>query len=711
MRLFYVSARIAAQGAIAAVLSLICSVDLCTAAQITSGLTVSADLGYPGQYQITADNQPTSFDATNLPVGLSLNRTTGLITGPPTLSGDYPSKLTAHSQSGDASATCVFSVYTDVPLPDTPLAGLSVEPGPILADPYRPRIYCGNANSLFVIDTVTMSVLKTFPSVEFVIDLAISGDGQTLWITRGRMNSLTSLDLETLDSPTEFPFAGELEDLRVGLENRLYAADPNGDVLQVDATSGVIQSRFTPSAGFLHIWGPSRLAISPDGRTLYVVDIFIPADSVVRRTACSRYDVGGQIPVLLERVEMSAPAVAGLVVTPDGESVYLGLATFELNGESTLHKTISLAAGDLSRTQGIFSYSGTAVGPMSISPDGRQAVQAITRLSQDSHTMTALACVFDTSTFEYLGKVVAGSKNSPAGLGQVYIGATVFDQSGSLLFATTDLYPPLLAYPTPTPSAAPIIPAKSLLNISTRMVAGLQDDVLIGGFIVTGTGSKRVVVRAIGPSLPVSAPLLDPVLELHGPDGALIAENDDWFPHGLDIMETHLVPQNTIESAIIAMLPPGNYTAIVRGFEDTVGVGLVEVYDLEPASGSELANLSSRGRVDTGDNVMIGGFIVGGNESATVAVRALGPSLASAGVSNVLEDPILELHDGNGNLQAENDDWRTGDYQQLIDDGLAPSNESESALSSSLLPGNYTAIVRGKNDSTGVALLEVYNLH
>ncbi|MGI8821094.1 MAG: YncE family protein [Chthoniobacterales bacterium] len=707
LRLITVRLRVGATPVFAALF--IGSVAICSAAQITSSLLVRADLGYPGSYQIAADNQPTSFDAANLPRGLSLNPNTGLITGAPSLSGDFPAKLTAHSQTGDAMATCVFEVYTDIPTPDPALAGLYLNSNRLLADPHRSRVYCGTYDhGLAVIDTVSMTVLRTFPSGT-IVDLAISNDGRTLWVTRSTLNSLASVDLDLLENLVDLPVSEPLASVRVGSQNRLYGAARNGDVLQIDASTGVIQQRFTPSPGFRHM-SNSTLAVSPDGSTLFVADLFLVGDSLVNHTACSRYSVSGTSPIFLQRVELDAHGVGSLVVTPDGGSVYIGLNTFDLYGTPTTHRTLAIFAGDLSQTQGVFSYPGTAGGPITISADGRQAVQPVARLSEDSHTMSALACIFDPKTFQ-LRDIIATGSNTSAGFGQVFITDAVFDQSGRRIVVATSLDVPVRFYAVPPRQPASPPPSKRLLNISTRVITRTGDNVVIGGFIVTGQSAKRVIVRAVGPSLPVPEPLLDPVLELRGPDGALIAENNDWAPRALDVFATHLPLPRDEESAIIATLPPGAYTAIVRGVGDTTGVSLVEVYDLERESGAELGNISTRGRVETGDNVMIGGFIIGGDEPTTIGIRALGPSLARAGVSDALEDPILELHDGNGTLQAQNDDWRNGDFQQLIASGLIPLDEREAALPVSLAPGNYTVIIRGKDDMVGVALFEVYNLH
>ena len=257
----------------------------------------------------------------------------------------------------------------------------------------------------------------------------------------------------------------------------------------------------------------------------------------------------------------------------------------------------------------------------------------------------------------------------------------------------------------------------SLLNISTRMRVLTGDKVLIGGFIITGTELKRVLIRGIGPSLNgVGVTLSDPTLELHQ-GSTTLATNDNWKmrPDGTsqqaDIEATTIPPTNDLESAILMMLSPGAYTAILAGKNGGTGVGLVEVYDLGQGANSKPANISTRGFVDTGDNVMIGGLIVGGGSgggTARVIVRALGPSVPVAGA---LGDPTLELHDGNGALIASNDNWRSDQEAEIIATGIPPSNDLESAIVRNLAPGNYTAIVRGVNGTTGIALVEVYGLN
>ncbi|MEO7166989.1 MAG: hypothetical protein ABI016_08120 [Chthoniobacterales bacterium] len=255
--------------------------------------------------------------------------------------------------------------------------------------------------------------------------------------------------------------------------------------------------------------------------------------------------------------------------------------------------------------------------------------------------------------------------------------------------------------------------APNLGNISTRLGVGSGDNVLIGGFIITGSGDKNVIVRALGPSLGaagVTGAMPDPTLELHDSTGALIASNDNWKQtQKTDLEATGLQPTNDLESAIVRRLTPGSYTAIVRGKGAATGVGLVEAYDLDGLG--KLANISTRGLVQTDDNVMIGGFIVLNTGVPTeVVVRAIGPSLGTAGVTGALADPTLELHDQNGGLVASNDNWMESQKKDLEATGLQPTNDLESAIVQDLNTGAYTAIVRGKNNSTGVGLIEVYNL-
>jgi Cysteine-rich secretory protein family/SdrD B-like domain len=260
------------------------------------------------------------------------------------------------------------------------------------------------------------------------------------------------------------------------------------------------------------------------------------------------------------------------------------------------------------------------------------------------------------------------------------------------------------APPTPTPG-----PTK-LANISTRALVGTGANVLIGGFIVTGTEKKPVIVRGIGPSLPLPGKLLDPTLELHDSSGALLGFNDNWgeSPDSAAIAESGVAPANENESAILMSLAPGSYTVVLAGANQTTGTAVVEVYDLDTAADANLANISTRASVQTGDSVLIAGLIVVGTSATDVIVRAIGPSLD---VPGAMADPTLELRDASGALLGSNDNWRSAQETAILNTGVAPTRDAEAAIVASFPPGSYTAIVRGANGTAGVAVVEVYQLN
>lgn len=263
--------------------------------------------------------------------------------------------------------------------------------------------------------------------------------------------------------------------------------------------------------------------------------------------------------------------------------------------------------------------------------------------------------------------------------------------------------------------AGPSYAISSAVNISTRMVVETGDNVLIGGFIVYGAGQKSIAVRALGPSLSgIAGVLSDPILELHDATGAIVASNDNWRTSQQSaLIAAGLAPANDLDSALITTLSPGSYTAVVRGANNETGVALVEVYDLDNGTpAARLGNISTRGHVLTGDNVMIGGFIIRGDVSKRTIIRVKGPTLSLAGVplSGRMMDPMVELHDGNGALMSQNDSWRSTQEAEIEASSIAPTDDREPAIVATLTPGNYTAIVRGANDTTGIALVEMYDL-
>lgn len=245
------------------------------------------------------------------------------------------------------------------------------------------------------------------------------------------------------------------------------------------------------------------------------------------------------------------------------------------------------------------------------------------------------------------------------------------------------------------------------------------DNAGIGGFIISGTAPKHVLIRVIGPSLnqfAIPQVLADPVLELHRPAPFATIYNDNWKDDPVQeaaILATGFAPTANLESAIDVTLNPGAYTAVARGKNNTMGVGLIEVYDLSQAVLAKLANISTRAFVRTGDDIVIAGFILGGNGgNDRIVLRGIGPSLTAFGVPNCLANPTLELRDNNGTLLLSNNDWPDDHAQaaELIAAGLAPTNSLESAIAATLPPGLYTALLAGVNNAVGVGLVEVYDL-
>ena len=328
----------------------------------------------------------------------------------------------------------------------------------------------------------------------------------------------------------------------------------------------------------------------------------------------------------------------------------------------------------------------------------------------------------ETRQFSDIGNVRTGALRPD---GKIIIGGSFDTYDGvprrdlaQILSAAGTPTPTPSATPTPTasptPSATPTAtasPTQRLLgNIATRMRVETGENVLIGGFIITGDEPKKLMLRAIGTSLPLSGKLQDPVLALFDGSGDLIRANDNWrdAPNRQEIIDSTIAPSNDLESAILITLPSGggNYTAVVRGANGGTGIAIVEGYDLDQAANSKLANISTRGLVQTGEDVMIGGFFVL-NGSQKVIVRALGPSLP---VSGQLADPTLDLINGNGDSIAFNNNWRDTQQDQIEATTIPPSNQLESAVVATLPAGSYTAVVRGASNSTGVGLVEVYAL-
>jgi hypothetical protein len=404
---------------------------------------------------------------------------------------------------------------------------------------------------------------------------------------------------------------------------------------------------------------------------------------------------------------LSIDSVSGLIFgTPTSDGSFAVTLTVT-NGNQTTSSILQL------------TFSSDPALPVIVSPNsasltpGKDFIYSIVAPSNagssDPTTFTLIGTLpaglgFDPQTGKISGTFFGGFARTPASPDEVSLSGGII--SNVQLFATNS------HGTTTTPFIFYLAPSGAV-NIATRLAVGTGDNVLIAGFIITGNAPKKVVLRAIGPSVPVAGTLQNPTLELHASSG-LLGSNDNWRDTQEDeIIATTIAPTDIRESAILAIINPGNYTAIVKGKSQTTGVAVVEVYDLgtaslDASSNAKLAQISTRGTVQGGDNVMIGGFIISG-ESSKVIVRAIGPSLSGI-LPGVLADTVLELRNGSGALVNQNDDWRTSQEQAIKDTTVPPTHNKESAIVATLAPGNYTGIVRGKGSSTGVALVEVYGL-
>jgi hypothetical protein len=456
----------------------------------------------------------------------------------------------------------------------------------------------------------------------------------------------------------------------------------------------------------------------------------VPPTITSRNTAIFTVGLAGSFTV----TTTGSPTGASMSITASG--ALPGGVTFVNNNDGTA----TLAGTPNAGTGG--NYSITITANNGVSPNATQSFTltvnqppAITSPNNITFTRSVPGTFLVTTTGFPTGANMAITQSGalPAGVtftnnnnGSATLGGTpgadtagtyplLITANNGVMPSATQNFTLTVVAPTPTPTPTPGASPTTLGNISTRLRVETGDNVLIGGFIVTGTQPKKIIVRAIGPSLPLAGALADPALELRNSSGALIRSNDNWRDDPAqesEIIATGIPPSNNLEAAIVETLPANGsaYTAIVRGLDNGTGIGVVEAYDLDRTVNSKLANISTRGFVQTGDDVLIGGLIVLGQNPLRVIVRAIGPSLPFPGT---LADPTLNLHDGNGTLVASNNNWREDPVQEsaIIATGIPPSDDLESAMVHNLTPGSYTAIVRGVNNTTGIAVVEAYGLN
>ena len=653
-------------------------------------------VGQPVSYQVPTNTTGVSYEA-DLPAGLSINSTTGLITGEVPLSGTYiDASVTVHGVRTSATSAMWFYVSPDPAL--SLRADYYWKANRVLMDPTRQRAYVSISDppSVAVIDTNTLAVTRTIPIETEPYGMAMSVEGKKLYVAQYRLTNpgLAVIDLTTLatlpDLPTPFPVL----DIAAGLDNRLFVTERGvANIAQIDANSGAVLAPFPTNVSL-----GGRLQISADRKTLFMATVDYTPGYVFA------VDISGDVPILLQQ-------------TASGE-FFAGSGDFKLSHDGTFLCVPLDAAQNvkkLSSTDFTIDFGDFVIPHHGIGGSGAETGRAVEISPDDGNVFVtdfpqtflgaASADVFDSVTRKYLRSIDI----TPFAPDSFTLNST-----GQYLFAPSldpAFVPQLRVYATGL-DAPPLHPPKprSLLNVSTRLEDETGDNVLIGGFIISGSTSKQVIVRGIGPSLPLNATLPDPVLSLYDKDGKLIATNDNWNANRAAVLATGLAPVEEHEAAIVATLSPGAYTAILSSADGTSGVALVEVYDLTADSDSSLANISTRGNVGQDDNVMIGGFIVSADTPTQVLIRAIGPSLTQYGVMGALQDPVLELHGGDGDLIVSNDNWRSTQQAAISATGIPPADDRESAILATLAPGSYTAILRGQNNTTGVALVEVYNL-
>ncbi len=471
-------------------------------------------------------------------------------------------------------------------------------------------------------------------------------------------------------------------------------------IARIDATTGAIDPTFQTGSGFGGT--VNALQVAPDGK-YYAGGSFGTFNNIARRAVArlnnnGTLDVGFAGPALPFSVSINSLAL-------QNGKVYAGGGDLEGVPQGVLIKLTSSGASDGSFNTGagidVFPQFGygqfiARVSALAIQADGRLLVGGIFN-RYNAVPRTCLARLTGPLTPPPPSPTPTPPTPTPTPS------------------ATPSSTPTPSANPTPTPTPSPI-PGAQPTNLSTRMRVQTGDNVGIGGFIITGTAPKQVLLRALGPSITgLTGVLADPVIELHGPAGFTTVINNNWQDDPAQtvlIQATGLAPTNNLESAIHATLNPGAYTGVVRGSGNTSGIGLVEVYDLRPAVPSKLGNISTRALVGTGNDIVIAGFILGNSSGGTrIVARGIGGSLTLFGVPNALANPTLELRNSSGALLAANDNWEDDLAQaaELTAAGLAPTNASESGIAIILGPGQYTALLAGQGNTTGIGLVEVYD--
>ena len=516
--------------------------------------------------------------------------------------------------------------------------------------------------------------------VALLLPALTSSRAQNIFVTNFGSNSITEYDKDGTGTPFTSAFVNGPNGIALDAAGNVYVTTNENTVEKFSASGSDLGVFASVGLNF-----PLGLAFDRSGN-LYVANF---SGNTVREFAPDGSDLG-VFAIVLQPTGLTFDTAGNLYVAHDGNSI----ARFTPAGAPLT----SFTSAALLNPKGLAFDS---LGNLFVASNATDSIRIFSPNGSDLGTLGSIGLsgpvglAFDRADNLYVVNSLTATieKFSTDG--------------GESIFATTGFQPAFIAVQT----------SPTLVNISTRLNVLTGDNILDGGFIITGAGTKTVLIRGLGPSLGafgIADPLADPLIELHsGTTNDIIASNDNWKNNQKSEIEaTGIAPTNDAEAALIATLNVGAYTVIERGKQSTTGVGLIEIYDLGGSSGADLANISTRGFVDLGSNVMIAGFIAASSTggSGDFVIRGLGPSLGAFGIADPLADPVLELHDSNGTLIASNDNWKSDQQLALEATGLAPANDAEAAILATLAPGPYTAIESGANGGIGVGLVEVYNL-
>lgn len=642
--------------------------------------------------------------------------------------------------------------------PGTPNLVKELHPGNVhffAADTARHRIYGSvmASGTVVVIDTDTLSITKIIPVGPAPAGMSVSPDGLTLYVALSGASQVGVIDLTTLTASPPLTIAYRPWQVAAGLSDRLYITPMESlqQVLQVNALTGATEATVYANPYFLGL-----LQISIDRSTLYFGDAQ-DADGA----ALYRYDVTGATPIMEQGPIYVGGDGVDLKLDHHNTFICFAVKTGNNNNQqsptTTLFNSMDFTMDDgnfaigatpsfLTFSPGdriVYEYGGNEVHLFDIATSAALATLGVPNdfvndlITDATGRYLFVADPTGVQVFDLLADVTTSFYGTLDGLpvsfqAPIYIDSTTATATGLPSGFTFDSVSKIISG-TPTEEGSfPVVvtasdgvhtvtanlslvfyPQEQAANISTRADVQAGDNVLIAGFILTGNYLQDVVVRGIGPSLevggvPLAGRLDNPILTLYDSTGAPIGTNDNWQTDP----ESDLVvprPTNPLEAALYRTLAPGAYTVIIKGVNNSSGIALAEVYAVSGAN-TRLANISTRADVQTGDDVMVGGIIITGTDYAKMLFRALGPSLAGLGLANTLQNPQLDLYDAQGTKIAHNDNWMDTQKAAIIATGLAPNNPLESAISISLAPAAYTAIVSGVDGTTGVGLVEAYNL-